>query len=307
MIRSIAREPYTGITERSGKYIPTGLPTIDNSLNDLAPGCVTVIVGRANGGKTTFVKQITANAISNGNSVFLVNGENDEEIWLNELYQCVIGRDNKLYNVKKINKRYHKEPKPETLELLKQWQGDRLAILSTSKEGLLDIDGLFKKIDAWVYMNDTGLVIIDNLMSVLNAKSNEKNEKQAEFVQKCCDIAKRNRCHIVIVVHPNKEYRKGMEMDFENISGTSDIPNKADNVIAVIREYDQIKIDNGINGKIAILKNKYYSDIKCCSTHFDTETGLLCEIAENGDVIHYNFRLESHITADPEIYLPFDL
>ena len=43
-------------------------------------------------------------------------------------------------------------------------------------------------------------------------------------------------------------------MDFEQISGTSDLYNKADNIITVIREYDTDKVNQGINGKIAVLK-----------------------------------------------------
>ena len=51
-------QPYEGLTAKPGKYIPTGINTVDNAINDLAPGCVTLITGRTNEGKTTFTKQI---------------------------------------------------------------------------------------------------------------------------------------------------------------------------------------------------------------------------------------------------------
>ena len=67
-------QPYEGLTAKPGKYIPTGINTVDNAINDLAPGCVTLITGRTNEGKTTFTKQIIANAINLGNKVYVVSG-----------------------------------------------------------------------------------------------------------------------------------------------------------------------------------------------------------------------------------------
>ena len=59
-----------------------------------------------------------ANAIDKSNKVYLMNGENDSEMLINELYQTVIGRDDKFYDEVKINKRIRKEPKTEVLKSL---------------------------------------------------------------------------------------------------------------------------------------------------------------------------------------------
>ena len=64
-------------------------------------------------------------------------------------------------------------------------------------------------------------------------------------------------------------------MDMEQISGTSDLGNKADNIIAVIREYDAEKIAQGINGKVAVIKNRYYSELPSIDIRLNLERGLL--------------------------------
>ena len=287
-------QPYEGLTAKPGKYIPTGINTVDNAINDLAPGCVTLITGRTNEGKTTFTKQIIANAINLGNKVYVVSGEGDLVKFVNEIYQVVIGRNPAYYKSIKVNKRWHKEPKPDVLKALRQWHKGKLVLFNKGESNLKTIEELFSMIEYEIKLKKHDLVIIDNLMSVLTAKAIEKLEKQAEFMQRCHDIANAYRIHIILVLHPNKSYQKGTKMDVEQISGNMDLGNKADNIIQVAREYDDEKIAQGINGRISVLKNRYYSDLPSCDTYFDVDTGQLAEITDDGYVL-YEFDWEKYL------------
>lgn len=299
--RDLDRTPYKGLNAKTGKYIPTGLNTIDYAINDLAPGCVTLLTGRSNGGKTTFTKQIMANAIDKGNKVYLVSGEGDQEVLINGLYQCVIGRNEEYYNTVKINKRCHKEPKKEVLKAIQKWHKGKFTLFNKGESKLKTMDELFKMIEYEIKINKFDLIVIDNLMSVLSVQASEKLEAQADFVQRCHDIANNYNTHIVLVLHPNKTYRKGESMDFEQISGSSDIPNKADNILNVIREYDQEKIDEGVNGKIEVIKNRYYPDNPSCETYFEEDTGLLLEIEKDTrNAIAYTFHWQQYLNNHTE-------
>ncbi len=287
--RDVDKQPYKGLSAKTGNYIPTGLNTIDYGLNDLAPGCVTLITGRANGGKSTLVKQIIANAIDKENKVYLVSGEGDLEIFLNELYSCVIGRDENYYKLVKINKRYKKEPKKEMLEKLKKWHSKKLVLFNKGDSKLKTIEQFTGMLEYEIKISKYDLIIIDNLMSILSVQASEKYEQQADFMQRLCDLSKMYNTHIILVLHPNKTYKKGENMDFEQISGTSDLYNKADNVISIMREYDKDKINAGVNGKIAVLKNRYFTDLPSIDIYFDKQTGLLLERNDDGTVLTYNF------------------
>jgi len=278
--------PYEGLAKRPGKYIPTGIHTIDEAINDLAPGCVTLLTGRTNGGKTTFTKQIIANAINLGNRVYVMSGEGDMRTFINEIYQCVIGRNPEHYNPVKVNKRWHKEPKPEVLGALRKWHKNKLVLFNKGESNLKTVEELFEMIEYEIKLKRHNLVIIDNLMSILSAKAVEKLEKQAEFMQRCHDIAAAYRIHIILVLHPNKTYQKGNNMDIEQISGNMDLGNKADNVISVVREYDELKKAQGISGRIDVIKNRYYPDLVSCNTFYHAETGQLAEIKGNEYVLY---------------------
>lgn len=280
--------PYKGLNT-DGNYIPTGILRLDEAINDLAPKCLTLVTGRSNGGKTTFVKQIIANAIDKNNKVYLMNGENNAEMLINELYQLVIGNDKDLYNIVKINKKYRKEPKPEVLKKLQNWHKNKLYLFNKGESKLKTLEQLIEMLEKEIKFNQYNLVIIDNLMSVLSVSAAEKYDKQADFTQKLCDLAKLYNTHIVLVLHPNKTYSKGSDMDFEQISGSSDIYNKADNIIAVIREYDDEKLNEGISGYIHVLKNRYYGELPKIPIYFDKDTGMLLEISKEHDILAYIF------------------
>jgi len=294
--RDLDNDPYRGIANKPGRYIPTGLKTIDDAINDLAPGCVTLIAGRSNGGKTTLTKQIMANAIDKGNRVYLMSGEGNTEKLINEIYQCVIGRADEFYDIVKINKKFHKEPKPEILKALQGWHKGKFTLFNKGESRLKTIEQLFKMVEVEVKMNKFDLIVIDNLMSILSVQAADKLEAQADFLQRCHNLADLYHTHIILVLHPNKTYKKGDDMDFEQISGSADISNKADNILSVIREYDPIENKAGINGKICVLKNRYYPDIKQCNVHFEEATGLLLEIdADTNAAVGYNFHWDKHL------------
>ena len=294
--RDLDKNPYKGLNAGSGRYIPTGISTIDYALNDLAPGKTTLVTGRANGGKTTFMRQVIANAIDKDNKVYLMNGENDPESYLNELYQSVIGRSDENYKFVKINKRLHKEPKPAVLEKLKKWHQKKLVMFNKGESKLKNIQQLLSMLEMEIKLNGYDLVVIDNLMSILSVQAAEKNEQQADFMQNLCNLAQSNSVHIVLVLHPNKTYQKGMDMDFEQISGTSDLYNKADNIITIIREYEDDKIKQGINGRICVLKNRYYKDLPSVNVYYHEDTGLLLEREEGtGEILLYSFNWDGKI------------
>ena len=81
--------------------------------------------------------------------------------------------------------------------------------------------------------------------------------------------------------------------------GASDQANKADNIIAVVREYDEEKQKEGISGRIQVIKNRYWSELPTVNTHYDTETKMLLEVeGETSEYIAYSFGFEKFLPED---------
>lgn len=302
-LRNLDSDPYKGLEELEGKFIPTGLMSIDYAINDLGPGVLTLVTGRSNGGKSTLINQILASAINSGHKCLLIAGEGLQELLINNLYKVAIGRDDRYFEFKKINKRFYKEPKKQVLEALKKWHEGKFTIFNKGDSKLKTTEELLQLMETEIKINKPELLVVDNLMSILSIeKAAEKYEKQGDFAQRLSDMAKAYKIHIILVLHPNKTVGKGSEMDFEQISGSSDLYNKADVILSVKRNYDEEKIERGIDGKISVLKNRYYSDLISVDTHYDPETGLILEIDNlTGEYLGYGFRWKQYLSGDFEI------
>lgn len=280
------------VNTRVTGYVPTGFESIDNCLNDLEPKRTTLITGPSFAGKTTFVRQVIANAIDTNNKVLWIMGENEVNDELRRLYEIVIGRKKGSFEIIKENKRYIKLPKKEMLAALKKWQSGRLRILHKTEAKVKSHTEMFELLEKELKSKKHNLIVVDNLMSVLSAKSFEKNEAQSDFMQACCDLAKVYDTHIALVLHP----RKGVDTtkcENDDISGTLDIPNKADNIIWVLKSNEDQKLD-GIDGFVKITKNKKWGETVTIKTYFDKETNSLSEIKDGKSKVN-KFDIERYL------------
>jgi len=274
-------EPYTALDDSIYTFIPTGIEKVDMAINDIQSGTVTLITGRSNAGKSTFVNQIVASAVSNDKKVYLALGEGDRLKVINKWYTSIIGYDSKFYNEKKFNKRIIKEPKKEVLEALRKWHHGKLKLYVKAMGNYKTTADLFKLLAYVIKRNNYDLIVLDNLMSLLKVESSkDKLDEQAKFVEQCHHIAQGYNVSIVLVLHPNKTYRKGDDMDFEQIAGTSDISNKADVIISVVRydDNDKLRLKTDADNQIQVIKNRDWPDLPKVDCKFDKSTGTYAEI-----------------------------
>lgn len=284
-------------------YVPTGFETVDRYLNDLARKQVTLVAGRSSEGKSTMIRQLIANAIDKQHRVLWMIGESTIEAEMQRFYEIVCGRDEKLYKLEQINKIIVKLPNDEAMKGLRRWMGGNLKLLHKTDARLRSTDELFRAIESELRRSKPQLVVIDNLMSFLNASALEKNEAQSAFMQRLCDIARLHGCHIILVLHPNKSYKPGEQLEFENISGSSDLYNKADIVLTIRRATeDDLKKNPHINGWIGIVKNRKWGKLKSVPINFDHETKSFSEIDETGRVKRRKFDIQRFMDKELKFY-----
>lgn len=292
-------QPYEPMEIGTYKFIPTGIESVDKAINDIRTGTVTLITGRSNAGKSTFVNQVVANAIEYGFKTYMVVGEGDRKVVLNKLYMSLIGYDHNYYDLKSFNKRQVKEPKPEALTAIQKWHEGKLKLYVKALGKYKSTEKLFEMIRYKVQSEKYDLVVLDNLMSLLKVeRANEKNELQAQFIEQCHNLAQAFNCAVIVVLHPNKTYTKGTEMDFEQIAGSSDISNKADNILNVIRVADEKKIAERITAQIQVAKNRDWSDLPTVDCGFDINTNMFCEMV-NGKLKNKTIKGWQKYLKDP--------
>ena len=208
--------------------IPTGHEGFDRKAMGFILGEISVVSGLNGSGKSSWLNCISLNAIQRGYKVAMFSGELMKEkvkTWLN---QAAAGREfvRKMYGYDD----FYYVPRDVTAKI-DAWTKDKL-FLYDNKYGR-NWSRLLESIKNVVETKGVNLLILDNLMTLdLDAFSGDKNEKQSAFVNSLADLAKKANIHIVLVAHPRKSLTF---LRREDIGGSGDITNLADNVYIIHR------------------------------------------------------------------------
>jgi twinkle protein len=254
-MKCLADVKYKRINEVMKNSIETGFRDLYKHIYHLKQEEITIMYGRNGEGKSTVASQILAHHINQGKKAYLFSGElsaNKIQSWL---YKQIVGGNRIYYDEVKTKYDIIWELKEEVVQAVKTWHKGRLYIYEN------DINNYEKKTNMlFVDMNklanekpDVELFIIDNMMAALMVDATKEYADQANFVQKCKDFAIDKKKHVIILAHPTKASEElndnstSGNLDKRDISGSNNIPNKADNIIAVERiwrdEADHTKVE----------------------------------------------------------------
>lgn len=248
----LSKTRYVPLTERLSGAIETGFLDYDKHIFDLKPGEITILFGRNGEGKSTVASQMLAHHVSRNRKAYLYSGELSENKIQEWFYKQIIGADAKYYDIVKTKYGRKTDFKPNIISMVKEWSADKLYIYNMKLDKISkDSEKLFMDMTTAKTLG-CDLFVIDNLMTAYEINERTQYADQANFVQNCKNFATNNNVHIIIIAHPNKAQG---ELNHEStignltkndVSGTGNIPNKADNILAVERiwkvknaEYDQ--------------------------------------------------------------------
>lgn len=202
--------------------IPTGYAGLDRRIIGLNKGEMTVWSGGNGSGKSTAISQIALEAVNAGFRALLFSGEMTAERLKNWLHLQAAGRAHALATE---HPRVFRVARAAA-DKIDAWLADRLWLYNNEHgHGAAAVaDALARQAEAAL----ADLVVVDNLMALeLEGGERQLFEAQSRFTKRLSALAKDANAHVVFVCHPRKAagfLRK------DDISGSSDITNIADNV-----------------------------------------------------------------------------
>jgi replicative DNA helicase len=230
---------YTSMTARHRDRrdivsIRTGIDFIDRKIIGLNKKEISVFSGFRAAGKSTILTQIALQVVDEGKKVALFSGEMDESRVFDWTYLIAAGRS---YTKPTKYENYY-EISQEAIIPIKKWLYQKMFVYNNDYGN--DIDGLFMKLKYCIDVKGVDIIILDNLMSIdIGADDRNKNSKQTAFIWRVKDFAKDNDVHVIIVAHPRKCENGILRID--DISGTADLTNAADNVFLLHRVTSDFK------------------------------------------------------------------
>lgn len=235
--------------------IKSGLAPLDKTLGGgFRPGEVTIWSGTNSSGKSTLLGQVMLEAIDQDQAVCAYSGELPERVfryWLElqaagpDLLEAVSGEQGgKIYR-----------PCPPTIVQMREWYQDRLYLYDG--EGADTSDDLLNAFRAAAAEYSCRVFLLDNLtMVVSRLNASDQYRTQRELILEMIRFARETPAHVHIVVHPRKTPGT-VKLSKNDISGSGDITNLADNVLVLARSGGRVKSDFKGDARLTVLKNRF--------------------------------------------------
>ena len=233
--------------------IQTGFAPLDAATSGgLNFGTLTVLTGSPGSGKSTFLNQILANALSLGFNSFLYSGELTAQMALDWFYKTVSNPIHLSFGVNNFGKTI--KVTDEGVLQINKWLKNKLFLFS--KNAQADETNISTVIEFLAVKKDVKLFVLDNLMTI-ECSGSDKYEKQINVIKSLKNLAKHYNIVIILVAHSNKNSIMRREPHVFDISGASEIANLSDYILNATRDNDR---DNETT--ILLLKNRITGLIK---------------------------------------------
>lgn len=224
----------------SKSRVLSGIEDLDYNTSGFEMGLITIWTGLTNAGKTTVMTMIAKKTIEQGERVFFFNGEQTKEDFKNNLYIQASSKKDLVrvqYRNSIVKDTFVTKTKAQELEKI---YGNKIFIFNN--ESARDIDTLLYAMEEVRKREKIRVFFLDNFMQI-DIKSDNVFQEQTNIMEKLRTFAVNKKVHIHLVAHPRKTERFQVRLSEYDILGSSNLSNKAGNIISIMR-MDKIRNDN---------------------------------------------------------------
>lgn len=226
---------------------------INKATGGYLMGQLSIWTGDSGSGKSTYLGQELIESVEQGYRVCAYSGELPAALfryWVD--MQCAGPRylygefdSYRQQDVKRVN--------PECVELIRQWYAPNFFLYDVSDEA--DENNLLEVFQHAARRYDCKVFLVDNLMMMVFSNSDSDfYRKQSTFTKKLKAFAKQHDCHVHLVAHPRKAQGRVTKQD---VQGSKDITNIADNVFGVYRVRPEEREKEDCDTYIDIFKSRF--------------------------------------------------
>ena len=272
----------------SHPVVLSGIRALDTAIGGFFPGEVTVWTGKRGSGKSTLLGQTLLDAIDQGQRVCAYSGELSAwrfKQWL--ALQAAGPQYVERCQDPRSGKEYWRVPVP-VMEQIDRWWKGRFFLYDNRIAAASDEDSILSVFEYALRRYGCALFLVDNLMSARFSTSADRDfyRAQSNFVGRLVEFAKRNESHVHLVAHPRKADKI---LDADEVGGSGDITNRADNVLALDRLEEQKAVEKGYDAVLSVLKNRSFGESGKFGLIFDSSCRRYVRVGEEPK--HYGWEL----------------
>lgn len=205
--------------------VKTGFIDLDKKIRGLHMGEISILSGSNSSGKSSWLNSLILNIIEQDYKVALWSGELRADVLKTWIQMVACGKSFLMTN------NYGDFYVPDNISVtIDEWLDDKLYIYNN--EYGCKWEQIFNDMNEML-ARGVKVFILDNLFTLdIDIFDGDKNNKQKDLVLQIKDFAKNKLTHNILVAHPRKVMTFLRKND---ISGTGDIQNAADNIFIMHR------------------------------------------------------------------------
>ncbi len=239
----------------SVESVGSGISHLDSDTGGFLMGELSVWTGKRGSGKSTLAGQALLEAVDQGYRVCAYSGELRAARFQNWIDMQAAGPDN--IQMVFSARRGHEVPivPQETRDKIHEWYSEMFFLYDNTVVGTPEEQGILETFELAVRKYGCRVFLVDNLMTGMDRDIQSEKDyyhSQGMFVGKLVTFAKKYNVHVHLIAHPRKfgkENRNASIDDGDDVAGSSQITDRADNVFSVRR------IQEGPT-ELKILKNR---------------------------------------------------
>lgn len=234
--------------------VRSAVPALDEAIGGFLMGELSIWTGKNGQGKSTFLGQMLLGAVEEGKSVCAYSGElraDRFQYWIN---LQAAGPNNLSFHFDNVKQRKTPYVEKDISKRIRDWYRGKFWLYDNNlRAENTEEAGIIKLFTYAARKYDCKVFLVDNLMTAKFDQMNEEDyyRAQSKFVGELVHFAKTFNVHVHLVAHPKKTRGK---LEKEDISGSGDITNRADNVFSVERVPDDSTL--GCDSIVSVLKNR---------------------------------------------------
>ncbi len=251
--------------------------------------------------------QMLLRAADHGENVCLYSGELRMERVKDWLYLQAAGPSNVALRKEQTGRAFYAVP-DKVRRQLDAWLDSRFFLYDISVTAAHDEDRLLSVFEYAARRHGCTVFAVDNLMttSFKRLRDADYYRAQSSFVGRCEAFAKAFNAHVHIIAHPRKV--EGRALDGDDIGGSGDIGNRADNILTVTRMTEKQKAENGYDAGLALIKSRWTGDRTKIPLKFEPKSRRFYDAAGAPDWrFGWEMAQEPAITALGDAEVPFNV
>lgn len=243
----------------NAKRVVSGIQGLDKGIGGFSGGQLSIWTGKRGEGKSTLLGQILLDAVNQNHCVCAYSGELAKEDFKLGLLQQAAGYLHVARREDPRTGRVFFDVEPSTAKAIDEWWDKRIFLTDIQRKDAHDERNILKIFEYANRRYGCDVFLVDNIMTaeLLDEAKLGLWRAQSHFVSRLVSFAKRLDTHVHLVAHPRKTEGK-RQLEADDVGGSGDITNLADNVFKVERVPEEKVAEAGYSTLLTVLKNREF-------------------------------------------------